>query len=135
MSTLVWPLALAALGSVLIGWGFYIATIPRDRVPRTPILMFITQVTGVGLGVSSFLVGSLAGDLPGAAIFTAGFAIFMALFFLVLFTQRKTPLGKIQVEVGSPMLAFDSKASDGNIVSSNDWRGRRILLKFFRGFW
>ena len=65
----------------------------------------------------------------------AGFAIFMGLFFFVLYSQRKTPLGKLQVEVGAPMLAFESVDSSGNTVDSDDWRGRRILLKFFRGSW
>ena len=33
------------------------------------------------------------------------------------------------------MLAFAGVDSEGNTVNSDDWRGRRILLKFFRGSW
>lgn len=135
ISTIIWALAAAGLGSVLGGWAHYIATIPRDSVPRKPVVMFITQSAGLILGSASLGLGVRAGAVPGGAVAVAGFAIFMGLFFFVLYSQRKTPLGKIQVEVGAPMLAFESVDSDGSTVDSNDWRGRKILLKFFRGSW
>ena len=135
MNTIIWALAAAGLGSVLGGWAHYIATIPRDRVPRKPVVMFITQTAGLILGSVSLVLGVRAGSVPGGLMVVAGFAIFMGMFFFVLYSQRKTPLGKLQVEVGAPMLAFESVDSGGNAVDSDDWRGRRILLKFFRGSW
>ena len=81
------------------------------------------------------MFGVRAGSVPVGLMIVAGFAIFMALFFFALYSQRKTPLGKLQVKVGAPMLAFESVDSSGNTVDSDDWRGRRILLKFFRGSW
>ena len=135
ISTIIWALATAGLGSVLGGWAHYIATIPRDSVPRTPVVMFISQTAGLILGSASLVFGVRAGSVPVGLMVVAGFAIFMGLFFFVLYSQRKTPLGKLQVEVGAPMLAFESVDSGGKTVSSDDWRGRRILLKFFRGSW
>ena len=134
MSTLVWPFAIAALATVLVGWAAYLATILRDRVPRKPVVMFITQLAGIGLAIGTFFVSTRAG-VPIGAIVVSGFAIFMASFFLILFSQRKTPLGNIQVEVGKPMPAFIGTDSDGNTVNSDDWRGHKILFKFFRGHW
>ena len=135
MTTIIWALAGAGLGSVLGGWAHYISTIPRDSVPRKPIVMYITQTVGLILGSVSLVIGVRAGGVPAGLMVVAGFAIFMGLFFFVLYSQRKTPLGKLQVEVGAPMLAFESVDSDGQTINSDDWRGRRILLKFFRGSW
>jgi len=134
MSTLIWPFAIASLVIVFVGWAAYIATIPGDRVPRKPIFMFATQFTGVGLAIGTFLVGSQT-VVPVGAMIVSGFAIFIASSFLILFSQRKTPLGNIQVEVGKPMLAFRGTDSEGNTVNSDDWRGHKILFKFFRGHW
>ena len=134
-SALIWTSACVGLGSVLFGWGHYIATIPRDTVPRTPLVMFITQAAGIFFASASLVLGNRADSLPVAVMIIAGLAIFMALFFFILFSQRNTPLGKIQVKVGSPMLGFESLDSAGISVASDDWRGRRILFKFFRGFW
>ena len=135
MTSMIWVLAALGLGSVLGGWAHYIATIPRDRVPRRPVVMFITQTTGLILGTTSLVIGGRASELTVGVMALAGFAIFMGAFFFILYSLRKTPLGEIRVEVGVPMLAFESVDSEGNTVDSNDWRGHRILLKFFRGSW
>lgn len=134
-SAIIWALAGAGLVSVLGGWWHYIATIPADTVPRTPMVMFITQIAGVALGGASLVLGDRADSLPVGVMVLAGFAIMLALMFFILFSQRKTPLGKIQVAEGAPMLAFGSVDSGGNAIASDDWRGRRVLLKFYRGFW
>jgi hypothetical protein len=134
ISTILWALAGVGLGSVLGGWAHYISTIPRDRVPRNPVVMFITQTVGLIFCSASLVFGVRAG-VPGGLLAVAGFAIFMGLFFFVLYSQRKTPLGGLQVEVGAPMLAFNSVDSGGNTVNTDDWHGRRVLLKFFRGSW
>jgi hypothetical protein len=135
MHMMSWVLAIAGLGDVLGGWAHYLSTIPRDRVPRKPIVMFITQTVGVILAGASLVIGARAGSVPVGLMVVAGIAIFMGSFFFILYSQRKTPLGNLRVEVGAPMLAFESVDSAGNIVDSGDWRGRRILLKFFRGSW
>ncbi len=97
--------------------------------------MFISQAAGLILGSASLVFGARSGGVPVGLMLVGGFAIFMGFFFFVLYSQRKTPLGKIRVEVDAPMLAFESVDSSGNTVSSDHWRGRRILLKFFRGSW
>lgn len=135
MDTLIWALGWLGLGSVLGGWGHYIATIPRDKVPRSPTMMFITQSTGLILALGSLGLARDGGSIPAGIMLLAGFAIFMGLFFFILYSQRSTPLGNLQVELDSPMLAFEGTDSDGNPVDTNNWRGRRILFKFYRGLW
>ena len=135
MDTIIWPLGYLGLASVLGGWGHYIATIPRDKVPRSPTIMFVTQSAGLIFAAVSLAFATRNGSVPVGIMFLSGFAIFMAVFFFILYSQRSTPLGNLQVEVGSPMLAFEGMDSDGNPVNSDDWRGRRILLKFYRGLW
>lgn len=135
MDTAIWTLGWLGFGCVLGGWGHYIATIPRDRVPRSPTLMFVTQSLGLIFAIGSLVLAIGSGSVPVGIMFLSGFAIFMGAFFFVLYSQRRTPLGNLQVEVGSPMLAFEAIDSNGAPVNSDDWRGRRILFKFYRGLW
>ena len=134
-NTIIWVFAAAAFVSVFGGWGHYIATIPGDRVPKVPQLMFVTQGAGLVLAGLSIVLAVQAGSKPVSSMVLSGFALFMGVFFFILYSQRKTPLGKLQVKVGAPMLAFSTLDSSGQSVNSDDWRGKRILLKFFRGFW
>lgn len=135
MSAFAWGLALLGCTSVVVGWVQYLATIQRDDVPRVPQTMFLAQGLGVALAASSVAAGFAGGGVPAGALAMVGFAAMMAAFFFGLYSQRKTPLGKLQVAVGEPMLAFEAMDSTGQRVSSDDWRGRRVLLKFFRGSW
>jgi len=135
MDTMIWTLGWLGLVCILGGWGHYIATIPRDKVPRKPTIMFVTQSLGLIFAAASLAVAIPGGSVPFGLMFLAGFAIFMGLFFFILYSQRSTPLGRLQVELGSPMLAFEGVDSEGNPVSSDDWRDRRILFKFYRGLW
>lgn len=135
MDTIIWTLGWLGLGCVLGGWGHYIATIPRDKVPRSPTIMFVTQPAGLIFAAAGLAFAIRDGSVPVGIMFLSGFAIFLGSFFFVLYSQRSTPLGNLQVELDSPMLAFEGVDSDGSPVSSDDWRGRRILLKFYRGLW
>ncbi|HIG43177.1 MAG: hypothetical protein ABGY96_03195 [bacterium] len=57
MSTTIW--FFAVLGFVLVfgGWGHYLSTIPRDVVPKVPMLMFVTQSAGLIFAISSIVFG------------------------------------------------------------------------------
>ena len=135
MSTTIWFFAVLGFVSVFGGWGHYLSTIPRDVVPRTPTLMFVTQAAGLIFAIASIVFGLRVEVTPVGPMIFAVFAVFMGQFFFILFSLRKTPLGKLQAQVNAPMLAFETLDSTGTLVHSDDWRGRRILLKFFRGSW
>ena len=65
----------------------------------------------------------------------AGMALGFALFFFWLLTQRKTPIGELQLSMGDQLLPFEAVTSDGTPFSSKEMVGKRVLFKFFRGGW
>ncbi len=137
MSTTIWALAGGGLASVMFGWVTYISTIPRNTVPKQPVLMLITQALEAALAAAGMVMAFRHGGSHGGLFAMAGFACFMALFFFVLASQRKVPLGDIQVAVGKPLLPFEAKDDAGNLFHFNReaLAGKRVLLKFFRGSW
>lgn len=135
MITTLWYLATASLVSVLAGWGHYLATIPRNTVPKTPIIMISTQILGILLATASFYFAQGNSSVPTGIWVLSGLALFMALFFFVIYANRRTPVGNLQVAVGDRMLPFETLDSSGTKVNTDSWRGQRVLLKFFRGHW
>ena len=131
-----WFFSSAALLCALCGWFLYLASIAKDRVPRRALAMFGSQgaaIVASGLAMVS-LRGGAVSEVVGPGV-VSGLAVIVALLFFVLYSQRKTPLGGIQVEVGQPLPPFSLRDGEGTMVSTSDWRGDRILLKFFRGSW
>ncbi len=118
---------------VLVGiaWGWYLASIPRNTVPARPVLALVLQATGATLGI-----WAIATESPQwGVLIPSGFAIGMAVFFVFLLAQRKTPIGKIRVKVGEDLLPFSAKSSDGTVFDTEVSANQRVLFKFFRGAW
>lgn len=130
-------LLLAAGGAlaVLAGWVTYLATIPGGKVPARPVGALVLTLGGAGLGFAALVLGFRADALHAILIALSGFAICMGTGFPLLLTQRRTPVGKIQVKVGDTLLPFSAQASDGSPFHSDGFANQRILLKFFRGSW
>ncbi len=133
------PLLLTSGGAVAVlgSWALYMGSVPSGRVPPRPVGHLIVQA----VGMVSALTGlaqvaaspTLPIGLPSAAL--AGLALTMGGLFFFLLTQRKTPLGKLRVAVGDPMLPFSAATRDGVAFHSDQLRGQRVLFKFFRGHW
>jgi len=81
MSTIMWTTASVVLISVLGGWGHYLASIPRHRVPRVPVLMFVTQTTALLLVSASLVTATSVGQVPVGIWGLNEFALVMAIFF------------------------------------------------------
>lgn len=136
MNTLSLPFALSSFFLVMGNWTWYMLSIPRGKVPVRPVGSMILQGTGIIaalaglllLGGSSLLIIILVLLLAAAALGMAGF-------FFWLLSQRKTPLGKIQIAVGDQLLPFEAISSEGEPFHTNQFKGKRILFKFFRGGW
>ena len=131
-------LLLAVLGFLLVmgTWGWYMATIPRGNVPVWPIGSIILLSLGVVSALGALVsIGSawLGGTI--IVLILSVMSIGMAGFFFWLLTQRKTPIGDLQVAVGDTILPFDAVTSDGRPFHTDQIKGQRILLKFFRGGW
>ncbi len=136
MNTLAIILVAAGLASVLVGWGTYLATIPRGTVPLRPVAAITLQLGGMGLAIAGVVWSARAGQTPGAALIApAGFATVMAVFFMFLLSQRKTPVGNLKVAVGDTLLPFASTDSSGASFHTDSFADTRVLLKFFRGSW
>ncbi len=132
------PLLFLAAGSalaVLVGWVTYLATIPSGNVPARPVMGLLLTVGGAVAGAAAIGLSLTDGTLNAGVIAPAAFALMMGPGFPLLLTQRKTPLGKIQVKVGDALLPFRSQASDGSPFHSDGFANQRVLLKFFRGSW
>ena len=114
----------------------YLRTIPRGEVPESVGSLVMGLVLGVGLAAAA-IVWSLqsAGSAGVAVIAPAAFALMMGTFFLWVVTQRKTPVGDLQLEVGDKLLPFEASTSEGASFTTAKLAGKRTLFKFFRGGW
>lgn len=115
---------------VITGWLRYLASIPKNQVAERTNGSIALEVAGGGLAIAGVFLG--AGPVW---IVLGSFSILMSVFFLLLYTQRKTPVGDIEVEVGDRLLPFQCRDSEGERFHTESLVGRRILLKFFRGHW
>lgn len=135
MNSIALIFAVAGLLSVMTAWAMYLATIPRGTVPDRPVGYLAAQVAGIALAAAGIAWSARSGAAGPAVIAPAAFAMFMAGFFLFLFSQRKTPVGDIRVTVGDSLLPFSVNDSEGQRFDSGSLAGKRVLLKFFRGGW
>ncbi|HHH31330.1 MAG TPA: hypothetical protein ENK57_23695 [Polyangiaceae bacterium] len=135
MNPLATGLAAAGMVSVLAGWAGYMATISEGRVPERPTATFVLTLGGAAVAVVGVALAAKEAAWSAATLAPAGFAVFMAGFFAFLFSIRRVPEGNLQVEVGEPLLPFEAKRADGSAFSTDDLKGKRVLLKFFRGSW
>lgn len=115
---------------ILLTWVVYLAAIPRENVPARPVLHVVVMVFGL-----IAMVTGLSNSLTFLSVVVAVFGIGMAVLFFFLLTIARLPDGELRVAVGNSMLAFTAPDSSGRAVNADDWRGQRILLKFFRGKW
>ncbi len=137
METVYLYVALASFLLVMGTWTQYLLTVPQGVVPEWPTGSLIIQAVGFFAGL--FALFTLDFSRLVSAIIAAVLAIFsiaMAIFFYwLLFTQRKTPIGDIRVQVGDKILPFQALTADGKTFTSDELSGNRVLFKFFRGGW
>jgi hypothetical protein len=118
---------------ILLTWVVYLAAIPREKVPARPVLHVVVMVFGLIAMVTG--LSSSLNPLDILAVVLGLSGIGLAALFLFLLTIARLPDGDLRVAVGDTMLAFAAPDSSGKVINSDDWRGQRILLKFFRGKW
>lgn len=135
MGALATGLSAAGMVSVLAGWVSYLATIPKGRVPERPTTTFLLTLGGAAAALVGVALAARDAAWSAATLAPAGVAVFMAGFFVWLFSQRRVPEGSIRVEEGKPLLSFEAKRADGTVFTTADLEGKRVLLKFFRGSW
>ncbi|MCB9766122.1 MAG: hypothetical protein H6739_40475 [Alphaproteobacteria bacterium] len=122
---------------VLGGWLHYLRLIPQERVPERPVAHMGVLGVGALLAVMSTIPGVTTGSLAVglAALVLGAIAVGGALYFPILLSQAPLPDGALVVSVGDPLPDFEAPDATGAVHRSADWRGSRVLLKFFRGHW
>ncbi|MGH1345889.1 MAG: hypothetical protein ACRBN8_30270 [Nannocystales bacterium] len=131
------PLALAGSGfaTVLTSWVTYMATVPSGRVPLRPYGHFAAQAVGAGLAATGVAAAATSGSALLAPALAAAPALALAGTFGYLYSQRATPIGRLRVAVGDSLRPFTALTPEGKPFDSAAFRGKRVLLKFFRGHW
>lgn len=123
-------LAALGLGLVLLTTTLYFLTINKEKVPsaRAPTaagLVLGMVVSGAGLALGP---GWAAGTMFALAASVGGLLVY-------LLSIAKLPDGSLVATLGEPMPPLQAVDHDGNPFKLGDLRGRRIMVKFFRGSW
>lgn len=58
-----------------------------------------------------------------------------ALFLAVSSARAQDKIAPLKVHVGEPAPNFTLTAADGKRVRLSDYRGRNVLIDFYRGYW
>ena len=129
-------LAVISLIIAIGSFATYLSTIPRGKVPVWPTGTFITLTISNIVALTAIFLNYKSGGVVGIiGIVVSIFALFMGGAFFWLFSQRKTPIGNLKVKVGDKLLGFSATTSEGSAFNSDSLKGKRTLLKFFRGGW
>ena len=128
--------ASAAAGIMLVSWTHYLWLIPQEKVPEKPTAHSAAMALAVVLGLAAPVLSVLfQSDL---AMFEAPIelmAISGAAGFFYLMSQAPMPDGHRTFNVGDVLPEFSAPDQDGATVNLADFRGDRVLIKFFRGHW
>jgi hypothetical protein len=121
---------LGLIGLLIIGGtaGVWFARAWLVHIPKTTPYPFIALLV-IGTLLGAFVL------FQGAASSYAGWAVGVGLSLLYLFMTGGQKVGDQMVGVGDSIPAFSGIDADGNPFDSEDLAGKRILIKFFRGYW
>ena len=130
------PIVLAGAGltAALGSWATYLATVPSGKVPLRPYGHLALQAAGAGLGIAGLATAFNTGNLLAPALLATP-AVTLAGLFAWLYSQRATPVGQLRVSVGDTLRPFVALTPEGKTFDVASLRGKRVLLKFFRGHW
>lgn len=129
-------LAVSAVVVVNAAWLYYLWLIPKERVPERPFGFVAAMVAGVSMSGASLLAALREEEAIAPSMWVlAGVATSLAAFFVYLLKQAALPDGEIRVAVGDKLLTFAARDTNGDRFHTDELRGKRVLLKFFRGHW
>lgn len=126
--------ALLGILSSIIGLVVYLGKMKKSKTPKKPIGLMISMLLGLCLGGYAVSLSNSATETVVAGIF-CGFTIFLSAMLLFLLLQKKPPLGDIKVKVGDLIIPFEASTFEDNAFNTEKIKGKRTLLKFFRGSW
>lgn len=128
----MWTTWLGGVGGLVLvaGLAVYVGRVARGDLRPPPLVTRGAVLLGAALAVGGLAgAGSLTAAIPSVLTLLGASAA------VTLHALRRVPLGTLQVDVGDPMLPFGALTPAGEVWDSGALRGRRVLLKFFRGQW
>lgn len=129
-------LSIIGLLITLLGTLKYLLDIPKNKVPVYPVILITSLLLGLGITGLSILESQLSISILSIAhLLISSITALIAFGMLWLLKNRKTPIGEIKVSVGDKLIPFESTFSDEKPFSTDEFKGKRVLLKFFRGAW
>jgi hypothetical protein len=99
--------------------------VPVDVRPFAAVILTGMALTAVGLALDP---GAPAGVMFGITAAMGGFILW-------LLTQRRLPDGALIASVGQPMPPLSATTDTGVAFDLAALKGRRVMVKFFRGSW
>lgn len=128
---------LSGAGLLLVtgAWIHYLWLIPREEVPDRQVFHLVFLGLGTLLSLSGVARGLQTEATPWLALVGLILAGGLAGFFVYLLYLARLPAAPLAISVGKPLPHFVAGDDQHGRVDSREWRGQRVLLKFFRGHW
>jgi len=134
MNMVAYTLAVIGLLTSFLGIVLYMRKVKQNRTPKTPVALGLFMILGLviegyAVSITTNILGTISTLIP---LSLSGILALMLGYFLL---NKNTPIGNIQVKVGDSVLPFEVATSVGNTFNSEQLKGKRTLLKFYRGSW
>jgi peroxiredoxin len=134
MNTFAIGFTLLSFLIAVAGLTSYFTKLKKNQTPKYPLGLATTLPVSIALGfyalsLSSSTLVTIIMALPVGIVTLVSATL---LFFLL---QKSTPIGDIKVKLGDSILPFITNDFEGNTLSTESLKGKRTLLKFYRGSW
>ncbi|MCB9681467.1 MAG: redoxin domain-containing protein [Alphaproteobacteria bacterium] len=128
-------LAGSGLVAMLAGATHYLTRVARGDLRAPPPTLLAAVPAGAVLAVAGLALGLSRGESSAALLPPVVLTLLAAGVATAIHLQRRTPQGTLRVAVGDALPSFRATTSDGDAFDARSLRGRRVLLKFYRGAW
>lgn len=136
MNIIAFGFAILGLFTSIAGVMIYVLKIKQNQTPKVPTVLIFCLLLGIAISGYGLVLAASSSSLSFVVtLIPFVFSVFIGLVFSFLLLQKKAPLGDIKVKVGDNMLSFESQTSLSTTFSAKNLKGKRTLLKFFRGSW
>ncbi|QIZ75812.1 peroxiredoxin family protein [Ferrimonas lipolytica] len=127
--------AFVGLVITLTGGAVYLNKLKQSRAPKHPVGFSAALISATVIGTYAVYLAWPSALSTVITVLPLLFTAMLAFVFFFFLGQKNPPLNDIKIKVGEPILPFTVPAHDGSLFDSEKLKGRRTLLKFFRGSW
>lgn len=126
-------LTLSIIGFLILNTGLihYFAKLKKNQTPKNPVALKLAMLVSSLLSVYALAIHTYYLNAETIAIiFFAFFILPTSTTFAYFLATKNTPVGDIKVKVGDDFIPFSTDGFDSDTL-----KGKRTLLKFYRGSW